>query len=231
MQILLLVLHVSGGTIGILSGTVAMIASKGGRVHRAAGNLFTIAMLTLATSGLCLAILKSQRGNIVASIVTFYLIGTAWLAGRRRDSITWIDWTAFLAGLAGAAAAITLSIYNLHNPAGADKSAPAGMGLVFGAILILAVSGDIRMFLRGGIFGRQRTTRHLWRMCFGLFIATGSFFLGQQKVFPAFLRGSMFLTVPALLPLPLLIYWLLRVRLSKAYKKAQPPSNLAPMVS
>jgi hypothetical protein len=46
-------------------------------------------------------------------------------------------------------------------------------------------------------------------MCYGLFIATGSFFLGQQQVFPAFLRGSPFLTLPALLPLHLLIYGLL----------------------
>ena len=66
-------------------------------------------------------------------------------------------------------------------------------------------------------------------MCFGLLIATGSFFLGQQLVFPAFHRGSMFLTVPALLPLPLLIYWLLRLLPSNAYK-AQPPSNQAPLV-
>ena len=71
---------------------------------------------------------------------------------------------------------------------------------------------------RGGISGRQRITRHLWRMCYGLFIATGSFFLGQQQVFPAFLRGSIFPTLPALLPLPLLVYWFLRVRFGKAYK-------------
>jgi len=74
------------------------------------------------------------------------------------------------------------------------------------------------MLTRGGISGRQRITRHLWRMCYALFIATGSFFLGQQQVFPVFLRGSIFLTIPALLPLPLLIYWFLRVRFSKAYK-------------
>lgn len=55
-------------------------------------------------------------------------------------------------------------------------------------------------------------------MCFGLFIATGSFFLGQQQVFPAFLRGSVFLTVLAVLPFPLMIYWLFRVRFRKAYK-------------
>jgi hypothetical protein len=54
-------------------------------------------------------------------------------------------------------------------------------------------------------------------MCFGLFIATGSFFLGQQQVFPAFLRGSIFLTILAVLPFPLMIYWLIRVRFNKAY--------------
>jgi len=79
------------------------------------------------------------------------------------------------------------------------------------------------MLARGGISGRQRITRHLWRMCYGLFIATGSFFLGQQQVFPAFLRGSIFLTVLALLPFLLMIYWLFRVRFSKAYRAGPPP--------
>jgi hypothetical protein len=51
-----------------------------------------------------------------------------------------------------------------------------------------------------------------------LFIATGSFFLGQQQVFRAFLRGSVFLTILALLPFPLMIYWVIRVRLGKAYQ-------------
>jgi hypothetical protein len=102
------------------------------------------------------------------------------------------------------------------------------MSFFFGAILLLATGGDIRMLARGGISGRQRITRHLWRMCYGLFIATGSFFLGQQQVLPAFLRGSIFLTVLALLPFPLMIYWLLRVRFSKAYK-AGPPAMPTPL--
>jgi hypothetical protein len=98
------------------------------------------------------------------------------------------------------------------------------MSFFFGAVLLLAAAGDIRMLARGGISGRPRITRHLWRMCYGLFIATGSFFLGQQQVFPAFLRGSIFLTLLALLPLPLLIYWFLRVRFGKAYKNQLSPN-------
>ena len=60
MRLPLLILHILGGTIGLLSGTFAIAVRKGSRLHRASGNVFTIAMLTLASSGLCLAILKSQ---------------------------------------------------------------------------------------------------------------------------------------------------------------------------
>jgi hypothetical protein len=83
------------------------------------------------------------------------------------------------------------------------------------------------MLVRGEIAGRQRITRHLWRMCFGLFFATGSFFLGQQQVFRAFLRGSTFLTVLALLPFPVMIYWLIRFHFSNAYKVQPTPRPIA----
>jgi hypothetical protein len=219
MRLPLLILHILGGTTGLLSGSFAIAVRKGSRLHRASGNVFTIAMLTLASSGFCLAILKSQRGNIIGSIITSYMITTAWLSGRRR-TLGRSDWAALLVGLGGAAAVITFGVYTLHHP---DKNAPAGMSFFFGLVLLLATAGDIRMLIRGGIAGRQRITRHLWRMCFGLFIATGSFFLGQQQVFPAFLRGSVFLTVLAVLPFPLMIYWLFRVRFSKAYRLQPPP--------
>jgi hypothetical protein len=75
------------------------------------------------------------------------------------------------------------------------------------------------MLLRGGLSGRQRLVRHFWRMCFGWFIATISFFLGQQQVFPAWLRGSVVLLVLAFLPLLFLVYWFIRVRLTNTYQE------------
>ena len=138
----LLILHILAGTIGLLSGTVAMAVRKGGNLHRASGNVFTLAMLTLATSAFGLAILKSQQGNIVGSIGTFYLIGTAGLAGRRGERTSLIDWSALFIGLAGAGAAIALGVYTLHNPSGVDKTtAPAGMSFFFGAILFSRLQG------------------------------------------------------------------------------------------
>jgi uncharacterized membrane protein len=223
MRLPLLILHILAGTVGLLSGTFAIAVRKGSRIHRASGNIFTVAMLTLASSALCLAIMRSQHGNVVGSILTFYMITTAWLAGRRRV-LGKLDVAALLVGIGGAAAIITLGVWTVHHP---DKNAPAAMCFFMAGVLLFAAAGDIRMLARGGISGRPRITRHLWRMCFGLFIATGSFFLGQQQVFPAFLRGSVFLTVLAVLPFPLMIYWLIRVRFKNAYKLQSPARPIA----
>jgi uncharacterized membrane protein len=117
-------------------------------------------------------------------------------------------------------------VYGHVRPA---NGVPLGMYLFMGSVMLLAAAGDIRMLARGGVFGAKRIVRHLWRMCFGLFIATGSFFLGQQQVFPAFIRKTNVLFVPAILPLILLIFWLFRVRFTNAYKgKSMPRSGDVP---
>jgi uncharacterized membrane protein len=39
---LILFLHIAGGTVGIISGAVALLARKGGRLHRAVGTVFLV---------------------------------------------------------------------------------------------------------------------------------------------------------------------------------------------
>ena len=76
------------------------------------------------------------------------------------------------------------------------------------------------MILRRGISGAPRIARHVWRMCLALFIASGSFFLGQQKVMPAFIQGSPILVVLGVAPLLFMIFWLCRVFFTSTYKKS-----------
>jgi amino acid permease len=93
------------------------------------------------------------------------------------------------------------------------------MMFFLGSVALLAALGDIRMMLAGGLEGAHRIARHLWRMCFLLFIASGSFFLGQAKVIPKPIRIFPLLAIPALLPLVLLLYWLARVLFTKWYRR------------
>ena len=217
----LLPVHIAGGITGILFGSAALIYRKGSARHALAGKVFVAAMLTMASAAVYLAVLKNQQGNIGGGIFTFYLILTAWLTARRREGETRkYDWAAVVIPVALGALTWMNGMRVLRGGATSENGVPVGMSLFMGTVMLLAASGDVRMLLRGGIYGAQRAVRHLWRMCFGLFIATGSFFLGQQQVFPKWLRGSPALFVPALLPLVLLIFWMLRVRFGKMYKRS-----------
>lgn len=213
----ILVLHVSGGLVGILSGAVAMSFGKGGRGHVVAGQVFVIAMLCMSGAGAYMAFMKSQTGNLMGGVMTFYMVATAWATARRKDGETSIfDWGALLVALAFGAVAMIFGLRALHS----QTEYPPTVYFIWGSVALLSAAGDVRMLVRGGVFfGAQRIVRHLWRMCLGLFIATGSFFLGQQKVFPASLRGLKLWFVPAFLPLVLLIFWLVRVWLTKEYKR------------
>ncbi len=216
MRLPLLILHISAGIVGLLSGTAAMSFRKGSHWHRAAGNVFVVSMLTMGMCASYLALMKHQMNNVFGGLLTVYLVSTAWLAGRRNDGETTIfDWAALLMALEIGGNLLTLGIRVANGQAEPQAGVPIGMYFFMGSVPLLAAAGDIRMLMRGGISGTQRLVRHLWRMCFGLFIATGSFFLGQQQVFPTVVRRANVLFVPAILPLVLLIFWLVRVRLKK----------------
>ena len=214
----LLPVHITGGIVGILSGSVAISFRKGSSRHALAGRVFVVSMFITAAAAVYLAVLKHQTPNILAGTLTFYLITTAWLTARRkRGETSVLDWAVLLIPVAGGSWAWTVGLEKLfrHNPP--KDGVPLGMDFFVGSVMLLATLGDIRMILGGGLSGKKRILRHLWRMCFGLFIATGSFFLGQQQVFPTVLRGSTLLVVLALLPLGLLIFWFFRVRYANTW--------------
>lgn len=220
MRLSLLVLHVAGGIVGLLSGTVAMLYPKGSQEHRTAGKVFVVSMLIMGACATYLAVLKHQMNNVFGGILTFYLISPAWRAGRKTDQRPGIfDWGALLLALALGTSLWTLGVRIMKGLSEQQSGVPIGMYFFMGTIPLLAAAGDIRMLVRGGISGRPRIVRHLWRMCFGLFIATGSFFLGQQQVFPEAIRKQYILAPLAILPLPLLIYWSVRVKFTRLGKQ------------
>ena len=222
----ILLFHICAGTSGLLSGAAAISFRKGSRRHRVAGNVFVISMLSLSSSGAFLAFMKSQMNNVFGGVLTFYLVATAWVTARRRDGETGIfDWVALLVALALGAVIVTYGLEAANSQTGLKGGIPAGMYFFLGSVALLSAAGDVRMLLRGGVFGAQRIARHLWRMCYALFIASGSLFLGQQQVFPAFLRRTNVLFVPAVLPLILMIFWSIRVRFTNAYKGKSMPSK------
>jgi hypothetical protein len=204
---------------------------KGSPRHVLAGKGFVASMLTMAVVAVYLAIVRHQPNNIGGGFLTFYLIGTAWLTARRRDGKTSrFDGVALLIPLAIGILNWVNGIKVVRSGASSPDGVPVGMIFFMGSVCLLAAAGDVRMLVRGGVLGAKRITRHLWRMCFGLFIAAGSFFLGPsnrplrllstvglgQHLSPALFSTGLYLVL-TLLPLVLLIFWLVRVRFTNAY--------------
>jgi len=203
----------------MLSGFVAVFLLKGSRRHGIAGNVFVIAMLSLSASGVYLAVMKSQPGNILGGTLTFYLVATAWMTAKRRTGEPGIfDWGALLVVLAVGAVQVTYGLEALTSQTGLKYGYPAWPYFFMGSVALLAAAGDMRLLVRGGSYGTQRIARHLWRMCFALFIAASSIFLARQQIFPAFLRKTGALFLLSFLPLILMVFWLIRVRFKNAYK-------------
>lgn len=222
MHSAILDLHIVSGTLGMLSGFVAVFLRKGSRRHGIAGNVFVVSMMSLSLSGTYLALMKWQPGNIIGGTLTFYLVTTAWLTARRRSPGTGLlDWGALLIILSLAAVELTWGTQAALSPTGLKYDYPPGPYFFMGSVAALAAIGDVRMIVRRGISGTQRIARHLWRMCFALFVASASIFLARQHLFPAFMRKTGMLMVLSFLPLVLLIYWMIRVRVAKAQRRIE----------
>jgi hypothetical protein len=214
-----LVVHILAGAVGILSGFVALYVAKGATVHRRSGRVFVYAMVTMAVIGSGMAAIRgvAPAANVPAGVLTAYLVITGLVTvsppagwSRRWDIGLMLVASAFgLANLAFGFAALA-GVFGerwMRFPF-----------FVFGTVSLLASAGDIRMIRSGALSGAPRLARHLWRMCFALFIAAGSFFLGQAKVIPKPIRIFPLLAVPVVAVLVTMLYWLWRVRFRRTLR-------------
>ncbi|MEA3051011.1 MAG: hypothetical protein QOG84_2847 [Sphingomonadales bacterium] len=222
----MIALHVVAGGVAILSGYAALALPKGGSGHAKAGSVFFAAMLVMATMGGIMALAKGDPVTALAGPVVLYLVGTSRRAARLRSG------EAARPEIWSLAAAATLALlflgfglYAAAQPNGRIAGYPPAICYVWSAILTLAATLDLNFLLRKRLGTRQRVARHLWRMCFALFVAAGSFFIGQQKVMPAEWRGWWGLLVPALAPLAAMAFWLVRVRFAMRFLGSQRPSD------
>lgn len=213
--------HIGGGAVGILTGAAAILSRKGETVHRAAGTVFFAAMFAcyLVGAGVAPFLEEGQRVNTVAGLMALYLLISGWMTVRTAETRASLWHAASLAVALGVAAA---GGYFMHlgalSPTGTiDGSPPQAFGLFMIAGTFAAL-GEANILIRRRIAGAARIARHLWRMCFSLFIASGSFFLGQMQVMPPWLRDHLVLYVLALAPLAALAFFIVRVRIGRRFK-------------
>ena len=228
----LVLVHIIAGLSAIVAGAVALSAAKGGALHRKSGMVFVATMAVMACLGAYIASTKLhisfQKFNVMAGIFTVYLIATAVLTVRPHDDKRWIDYLAL--AVASSIAIFSLGLAALGFTGGKFHWFPTVPAVIFGTVALLAAIGDIRMLRAGGLQGKHRIARHLWRMCVAMFIATGSFFMGQAKVFPEEIRILPVLAAPMILVLVVMFYWWARVLRGRRVPRRTESETKAPYI-
>jgi hypothetical protein len=212
----ILFLHIAGGAVALVSGGVALFTRKGGRAHTIAGLTFCVSMAVMASIGAAASpfLPVPERANVVVGMLALYLVWSGWAAVRSKQVVAGrLEMIGLGMAITTIATGVVWAVQASYSPTGTLDGTPPQAFYVLIVIGTFAAIGDLRLIVKGRISGAPRLSRHLWRMCVALFIAAGSFFLGQQQVMPVWMRGSVLLFVPAFAPFLLMIYWLIRVRL------------------
>ena len=214
---MLLSIHIAAGGLAIVLGALALLVKKGGTIHRRSGLLFVCAMLVLGTTAALLGFRKSPTdGNVFGGLMTVYFVVTALTTVRPASS-----WTR-RSNVAALTVAVGLALVDLaggvkafNSPGRSLNGVPFVMDFFIAGVMILAATGDVSIMRFGMPRGGPRVARHLWRMCFALFIAAGSFFSIRErvaKILPEPFTTAPMRALPILLVFGAMFYWLWRVR-------------------
>ncbi len=213
-------LHIAAGSLGLLSGYIALFAGKGAPIHRRSGRVFVYTMLTMAVAGFVIAVTRgvAPRINVPAALLTSYLVITSLTTVRPlATGSRLVSLSGTVVALGVGLTMLALGIDGVVN--GGTRSGMLAIPFfMFGVVGVVGGIGDLRLMRSGPLRGTARLARHLWRMCFALFIAALSFFIGQAKVIPEPLRIRPLLGVPVLLVLVMMFYWLWRVRVRQSLR-------------
>jgi hypothetical protein len=211
--------HIVAGTLGLLTGYVAISVTKGGTLHRRSGMVFVYTMLTMAVFGLAIAVVRgiAPEINVPAALLTSAMALTALTTVRPlKAGSRWVDLGATVVSFAVGFIMLSWAFEAIAN-GGKRNGMPAFPFFLFGIVGMLAGIGDLRVIRSGPLTGASRLARHLWRMCFALFIAALSASVQFVKMLPEPFRGVRPLFVlPVLAVIVAMFYWLWRVRLRRS---------------
>jgi hypothetical protein len=201
----------------MILGAVALSVKKGGILHRRSGLLFVGAMIVMGLTASTMAFRKSPTDpNVFGGMMAVYFVVTALTTVHPASRWTqYINVAALAVAVVLAVVDILLGVKTFNSPHRMLNGVPFPVPFFLAIIMTLTAAGDVRVLRFGVPAGRPRLARHLWRMCFALFIAAGSFFSIRArvaKILPEPFTTAPMRALPILLLFGAMFYWLWRVR-------------------
>lgn len=204
---LFLILHIAGGSVGLLTGFFNILRKKGDRKHILIGKLFVYSMLTAGISALVLSVLHPNYFLFAVGIFTIYMVSTGnryiYLKMLNDDQSPKpidriITLTMLLAGL-------------FFTGLGISHLAKANFfGLVFimfGFFGLLFVRQDFKNYRGKTDIKNYWLVAHLQRMTGGFIAALTAFLVVNAKYLPEQIPGFLYWLLPTIILTPMIIRW------------------------
>ena len=202
-----LIIHIIGGSLGLLTGILNIIAKKGNSRHRIVGKIFFFSMLTTGLSSLILSTINPSLFMFMVGIFTVYMVVTGnrylhlkMLNENQKPKI--IDWSLTIAMMLAGILFISLGIWSLL------KSNLFGLVFItFGSIGLLFVRHDIKNYKGKSHLLNYWLSEHLQRMIGAFIASTTAFLVINAKYFPEYIPLILYWLLPTIIFTPLIIKW------------------------
>lgn len=202
-----LVLHIIGGSVGLITGTINLVCKKGDKNHKLVGKIFAFSMLTAGLSSFILSIILQNYFLFMIGVFTIYLVGTGYryiylkmLGSDQTPTI--LDWIITTMMLLAGFTFIGLGIYKIFL---LDNFGI--VFIVFGILGLRLVKTDFINYK-----GKFKTKNywliaHLKRMTGGYIAAITAFLVVNSKYSPIVLPSVLIWLLPTAILTPLIISW------------------------
>ena len=208
MTFILLVIHITAGSVALLMAAVALTTAKGGRHHVLAGRVYTSAMTVIFLTALPLAMLGSSVFLLLIAVFSFYLVFAGWrFACNRRGYPRAVDWSAVATmGVTG------LAMWGYGIVLAGDGDDQWVTMLLLGGIAVVLSLVDTRYYFcltrEQKPSGSSRIRRHLTNMLAGTISTVTAVFVVNVNTNPVWLAWIL----PGVVIAPLVVWWNVRIR-------------------
>ena len=184
----LLLIHVAGGTVALMTGLLAMFLKKSPGRHAAAGNIYYWAMMINGSSAIVMTLIKFNLFFLVIGIFSMYLVHTGKMAikyWRRRQ--VWDNTPADrLPVFAGISAALVMILYPVTAMI-INAKVFVPVLAVFGTILLINSVQDLMLLGKSQNRvprNKKFLIRHIGKMGGSYIAATTAFLVNNIHIDP-----------------------------------------------
>lgn len=200
----LLGLHILGGTVGLICGTLIFSLQKGSKTHRILGKLFIPGMLLAGFTSLFMAIIHPNTFLFMVGIFTIYLVGTGARAISSKSAIA----SQPLDRLLQLGMVISGLSLGFLGSVGVVKGNYFGIVyIVFALIGLLMVMQDFRNSKSQNPSKKTYLSLHLQRLGGGFIASTTAFLVVNFTELPDWLPVWVLWLLPTLLISPLISHY------------------------